>query len=367
MPNNYSVARFSYNQSEDSFRYDDELPLPSELIALTQELFPVWLKRELGPGNQRFIEKLHDLAFEFICHPVGKGEFKGVVIVDSPPLIVVDESDDSSVSGSAPVSEEIPVRSVLIVDDHDHSRIIVGGMLRKLGIDYDLAENGEEAIAKAREKNYSLILMDLSMPVMDGFEATVGIRTNFPEPACNVPILALTAASFSEINQKIYSSGMNGYLSKPIKINELLAAIEPYISDSKMPRLAEKPADLFIVSASIDLSYLKDVSRGDLKFASEIILSFLQSHARLLADIRYTLSVGDIKKCREVCHKLKPVFAYLGLKQIIPLLERFHSTLHRPGFDRHAQTVLLESIAGLTATAAGDLREIHLKMLKYHG
>lgn len=361
MPNNYSVARFSYNQSEDSFRYDDELPLTADLVALTQELFPVWLKRELGPGNHRFIEKLNDLAFEFICHPVGKGEYKGVVIVDSPPLIAVSKSDNST------VSEEIPVRSVLIVDDHDHARIIVGGMLKKLGIDYDLAENGEEAIAKAREKNYSLILMDLSMPVMDGFEATVGIRTNFPEPECNVPILALTAASFSEINQKIYSSGMNGYLSKPIKINELLAAIEPYISDSKMPQLAEKPADLFIVSASIDLSYLKDVSRGDLKFASDIILSFLQSHVRLLADIRYTLSVGEIRKCREVCHKLKPVFAYLGLKQIIPLLERFHSTLHRPGFDRHAQTVLLESIAGLTATAAGDLREIHLKMLKHHG
>ncbi len=364
MSQNYSAARFSYFQSESALKFDDDLSLSDELRDLSSVLFPLWIKRDLSLGNLRFVEKLNDTGFEFIFLSIDDDRYRGVVIVEKLSKKAAASVDGASHNEACPVEEGDNPKTVLVVDDNAAARMIIAGQLSKLKVAFDMAENGKVAVEKAEKKRYSLILMDISMPVMDGLEATEEIRKRLPEPDCHVPILALTAASLIEMNERIYASGMNGYLAKPVRQAELMQAIDPFINKSLIPVAGDTSSDLFSVTESIDLSYLKDVSRGDLEFAAEIINSFLETNSKLLADINYTLSVGEIKKCREYCHKIKPVFSYLGLRKVIPLMEEFHSGLQKPEINVRGELILLKQITGLAATATGDLREIHTKMLK---
>ncbi len=361
---NYSVARFSYIQSEGTLKFDDDLSLKDDLYQLSTVHFPLWIKRELSLGNLRFVENLNNTAFEFVFLSLDEDRYRGVIIseklshADSFP---VDTSKDAPLE---PSNMDNSDKTILVVDDNADARMIISGQLAKLKVTVDLAENGRVAVEKAEKKRYSLILMDISMPVMDGFEATSEIRNRFPEPDCHVPILALTAASLSELNEKIYASGMNGYLSKPVKQDALAQAIDPFINKPRSPVVEVNSVDLFIVTESIDLTYLRDVSRGDLKFAAEIINSFLETNAKLIADLNYSLSVGEIRRCRDYCHKIKPVFSYLGLRKVIPLMEDFHSGLQKQEVDVRGELMLLKNISWLAATATSDLREIYSKMLK---
>ncbi|WP_053404582.1 ATP-binding protein [Persicobacter sp. CCB-QB2] len=108
-------------------------------------------------------------------------------------------------------------KKVLLVEDNPFNIKVAEQFLKKWELDYDLAENGEEAVHKVKENSYDLILMDLQMPVMDGYTATEKIRTFDSK----TPILALTASALIEVKQKVKKAGMNGSVTKPFVPQEL--------------------------------------------------------------------------------------------------------------------------------------------------
>ena len=114
--------------------------------------------------------------------------------------------------------------NVLLVDDTPVNRVITGKMLQRLGCHVDQAVNGLEAVCKARESRYDLILMDCCMPEMDGYEATGAIRA-LPGDLARVPIVALTAYAMPEDRERCLAAGMDEYLSKPVKLRELEGVI----------------------------------------------------------------------------------------------------------------------------------------------
>jgi CheY-like chemotaxis protein len=113
---------------------------------------------------------------------------------------------------------------VLAVEDNGVGAAVIRHALKRYPIELHGAASGEEAIARARDVHYSLILMDLQMPGMNGLEATVAIR-KLPGYK-NVPILALTADMSDEIRRECYRNGMQGFLTKPIQSNEIWASIK---------------------------------------------------------------------------------------------------------------------------------------------
>jgi CheY-like chemotaxis protein len=116
---------------------------------------------------------------------------------------------------------------ILLVEDNKVNQVVSMSMLRKLGYsDIDLAEDGEEAIAKAAEKNYDLILMDCQMPRMDGYEATSILR----QRGFTLPIVAITANAMAEEVEHCMSVGMNGHVEKPVAIKALAAALEKFLT-----------------------------------------------------------------------------------------------------------------------------------------
>jgi CheY-like chemotaxis protein len=129
---------------------------------------------------------------------------------------------DSYTSKNIRRSEGIDMSlSILLVDDCDMNRRVISLMLRKLGHQADMAENGAEAVKALEDRYYDLVLMDIEMPVMDGFEATRFIRRRWHQ---NPKIIAVTALTDSR--DACIEAGADDFLVKPLRIEELRDSIE---------------------------------------------------------------------------------------------------------------------------------------------
>lgn len=126
-------------------------------------------------------------------------------------------------------------KRILLAEDNELNREIAVELLSDLGAVIDCAFNGAEAVARFKEsptQYYSLILMDVQMPVMDGYTATRTIR-GLPRPdAASIPILAMTADAFMEDILAAKASGMNGHLAKPLDIPAMKREISKFIGNS---------------------------------------------------------------------------------------------------------------------------------------
>ena len=125
-------------------------------------------------------------------------------------------------------------RCILLVEDNELNREIAVEILNEYGFLVDTAENGAEAVEKVKNStsgSYDLVLMDVQMPVMDGYEATKQIRALDDPSLAGITILAMTANAFDEDKKKALECGMDGFLSKPIVIEELIATLQKNLLD----------------------------------------------------------------------------------------------------------------------------------------
>ena len=135
-----------------------------------------------------------------------------------------------------PVQKEFSLQGLrlLLVDDNDLNREIAQDILEEEGcIVADVAENGAVALGKVQQSSpgdYDLILMDVQMPVMDGYEATRRIRALENAWQANLPIIAMTANAFESDRQDALAAGMNEHLTKPIEIEKLKATLAEFMS-----------------------------------------------------------------------------------------------------------------------------------------
>jgi two-component system cell cycle response regulator DivK len=119
-------------------------------------------------------------------------------------------------------------KRILVVEDQEDNRQILRDLLGNAGYELTEAENGEEAIAAVAKQRPDLILMDIQLPLMDGYEATRRIRTN---PDLNsVPIIAVTSYALTGDEDKARAAGCDGYVSKPYSPRDLLAKVRTYLT-----------------------------------------------------------------------------------------------------------------------------------------
>ena len=125
-------------------------------------------------------------------------------------------------------------KKILLVEDNALNREIARMLLKEAGFVLEEAHNGQEAYEKVKtseEGEYSIVLMDIQMPVMDGYEATKLIRSLPKRAHANIPIVAMTANAFAEEKKNALAAGMNAHVSKPIDVNALFKTIEHIITD----------------------------------------------------------------------------------------------------------------------------------------
>lgn len=119
-------------------------------------------------------------------------------------------------------------KCILVVEDQEDSRQILRDLLGNAGYELTEAESGEEAIAAVAKRRPDLILMDIQLPIIDGYETTRRIRTN-PDLK-SVPIIAVTSYALASDEDKARAAGCDGYVSKPYSPRELLAKVRTYLA-----------------------------------------------------------------------------------------------------------------------------------------
>ena len=152
--------------------------------------------------------------------------------------------ENHSPAAIEPPSEHDPrALDILVVDDSPDNRLIVKAFLQKTPFQIDEAENGERAVTKIKNKHYDLVLMDIQMPILDGFAATRAVREWESENAMRaVPIIALTASALDEDVVRARDAGCNLHVSKPLKKKTLLNAIARVTGASDSPSSPTTPA-----------------------------------------------------------------------------------------------------------------------------
>ncbi|HEY2954050.1 MAG TPA: response regulator [Candidatus Eisenbacteria bacterium] len=193
---------------------------------------------------------------------------------------------------------------VLLAEDHTVNQAVAVRMCERMGVAADVAANGREAVRAAGRRRYDAILMDLQMPEMDGLEATREIRRNEGVSGRRVPIIALTASARQGDFVLCRDAGMDDFLSKPFRPEELFRALRTWCSEAGQASTPGPPAPAS-GSAVLNLEQLLLVSAGDADFERLLRTEFLAGIPALLAEADEALAASDLRRLGAVAHRLK--------------------------------------------------------------
>ena len=190
--------------------------------------------------------------------------------------------------------------------------------------DINIAETGKEVLQKLKSKDYDIILMDLHMPVMDGYEATKKIRTTFPDGKKNIPILAVTASVVQADIDRCFAVGMNGYVSKPFSPEQLLQEIQK-LRSGKVQTTTNIPQELKIKTKAkhqkettgVDPSYLENITEGNKTEMVEYIDIFLKFAPVQTQKINEAIQSNNTKALYTALHTLKPQLQFMGIQNAL--------------------------------------------------
>ncbi len=202
--------------------------------------------------------------------------------------------------------------SVLLVEDNDINRLYASSILKTLHCKIETAENGYVAIEKLKNGQFNIILMDIQMPVMDGFEATKAIRMGDP-PKRDIPIIALTANATQKDIKKCLAAGMNDCITKPFTPEDLLRTL---IKHSGLASSSGLSGSFSPPALRLDLTHLENISRGNTDFVKEMITIFKESMPISVQEIKALDKEKDWDKLAKAMHKIKPTMMMLGLADL---------------------------------------------------
>ena len=135
--------------------------------------------------------------------------------------------------------EELRGKRLLLVEDNELNREIAQELLRESGFEVETAEDGTVAVEMVKNSNpgyYSLVLMDVQMPVMNGYDATRAIRALSNRELANIPVVAMTANAFDEDRRMALDSGMNAHVAKPIDVKKLFEVLNSLLGKGRARR-----------------------------------------------------------------------------------------------------------------------------------
>ena len=211
------------------------------------------------------------------------------------------------------LDSELANIKVLVVEDIILNQLLMKTLLDDFGFERDIAENGKVAIEKLRNKTYDVILMDLQMPEMNGFEATDYIRNIMK---LDVPIIALTADVTTVDLAKCKAVGMNDYIAKPVDERLLYSKIVGFVKKPELRKLSEtekEVLDKIIVNSCIDLNYLNQRTKSHPKLMMEMISAYLEQTPPLISTMKQSLIDNDWNQLYASVHKMIPSFSIMGM------------------------------------------------------
>ncbi len=206
---------------------------------------------------------------------------------------------------------------VLYVEDVIPNQLLMEGLSDKWDVQLDTALNGLEALQKVKNNQYDLILMDIQMPEMDGYEATREIRNLQDSHYENIPIIALTASVSDNTRERIQEMGMNDYISKPINPKSLHQKLAELAKNRPTDLVTVTPVrDVTIPGLNPDFSQLRELYLDDPKGYVEILEQIQRLTLESFPVIINAIKRRDNEALRFNCHK---IMSYIRLLHLNPL------------------------------------------------
>ena len=203
------------------------------------------------------------------------------------------------------------VKKILLVEDTLLNQKLTSIILRNNGFETTIAENGRIAVEILKEQMFDVILMDIQMPEMDGYEATCIIRDKLN---INTPIIAMTAHALAGEKEKCFQQGINDYLAKPFAESDLLFKIAHWIKDDE-PTTAN--ANVNAPVSIIDLSFLRKQTRNNAGAIAEMIRIFREENPKDIATLEAAISQTDYPTIYKTVHSLKNETSMFGLRPLV--------------------------------------------------
>ncbi|MBN8184710.1 PAS domain S-box protein [Roseibium aggregatum] len=199
---------------------------------------------------------------------------------------------------------------ILVAEDNATNQIVVSHALARAGCDVDIANNGREAVHMAQRRDYHCVLMDISMPEMDGLEATARIKAG--ERNADTPIIALTAYSLRGDRERFLAAGMTDFLAKPVEKEDLLRCVARNVrTNSAATQVAAEPAVSASLSAARDiLATMPD------ELKQKLLQQFVNDTLKRRQAVLEALEAGDTHLLERATHALKSVAGTFGAVEL---------------------------------------------------
>ena len=208
-----------------------------------------------------------------------------------------------------------PVNCLLAEDNPVNQRLFLA-MLERAGVQASLAATGREALAMASERHFDIAIMDVQMPEMDGLEATASIRSGELLTGGHLPIIAITAHAMAGDRDLCFAAGMDGYLSKPVRMESLIGEIQRLLKPaSSSATMVDSPHMGGSAMPLIDYPQALERVGGDRELLAELAGLFLDECPRLLSVSNAGIENNNLPATAGAAHQLKGLLAQFGSEQ----------------------------------------------------
>lgn len=247
--------------------------------------------------------------------------------------------------------------NVLLVEDNPINQLVTTDLLKSQGVKVDLAVNGKDAVEMlANNHNYDVVLMDMQMPVMDGYKAMGIVRKEMDEPVKSIPILALTAHAFKGELDKCIQMGADDYLSKPFEPKQLFNKVRN-LMDRSENTILELTNDIHFEDVHMDTSKLRLFVNGNeelyettLSLIRVTLLEDMESLAELLAE-------DNSAKIKKIAHRIKPNYELIGLSELKKTCEEIEHI-----DNKQKMHFLVKNLVDITEKVLSDVESVeHFK------
>lgn len=259
--------------------------------------------------------------------------------------------------------------SMLLVDDNELNRVVLNELIQnmKQEIKLSFAEDGLVAVEMVKENDYDLILMDLQMPNMNGFEATEFIRTRLPNKKNGVPIIAMTAHVLDGVAKKCIEIGMNDCLSKPVKTEMLFKKIASILNiPKKINAVSPKESSFKNTSKAeksvTNLDLIKKISKNNPIKIIKYLSIYLENVPADLKKLNQSLKKENYNEVASIAHKIKGNVSYLGVESVVNdlvALEKLNGDVE----NTNEITIIANRVNDIITQSIDELK-IHLKEYK---
>ena len=240
--------------------------------------------------------------------------------------------------------------SVLVVEDNRVNQLLLKHTLASLDIDAEIVSNGQEALETVAKRNFDLILMDIQMPVMDGYTTIKTMRQN---GQVKTPVVAMTAYAMPGEKGKVFAAGMNDYLAKPVDFAQLINILEKYLQPGK------EVASVTVASGLHPDNFLLQLAGGDKNIARRILEEIKNEVPKAITNLTAIKINKDFSELNRVCHHMVSTFAPMGNETTI--MKKIHQLRNAEYDDKNSSNNSL-LIDRLVQELEGLVQELNHKI-----